>query len=143
MSDDAKKNLDNVEDKVATAEDSMTNRIMFVEVMVAGEKRMNTQPQQSSQNINGQKIEGQDMTENMDFHKSRDVITSRRLTWVRPDLKIIVYPTVTTKGRHYSTSRSMITIDSDEKNNSRKRSKKRTSRSLTGTTFGTKRLGGV
>ena len=41
-----------VEEKVATAEGSMTNRIMFTEVMVA---------------------EGQDMAgNNMDFHKSRD-----------------------------------------------------------------------
>jgi hypothetical protein len=65
-----------VEDKVATAESSMTNRIMFTEVMVAGEERMNTQPQQPSQNSNGQKAEGQDMAgNNMEFHKSRDVIT--------------------------------------------------------------------
>jgi hypothetical protein len=69
-----------VEEKVATAESSMTNRIMFTEVMVAGEERMNTQPQQASQqpsqNSNGQKAEGQDMAgNNMEFHKSRDVIT--------------------------------------------------------------------
>jgi hypothetical protein len=32
-----------VEEKVATAEGSMTNRIMFTDVMVTGEKRMNTQ----------------------------------------------------------------------------------------------------
>ena len=65
-----------VEEKVATTESSMTNRIMFTEVMVVGEKRMNTQPQQTFQNSNGQKDEGQDMSgNNMDFHKSRDVIT--------------------------------------------------------------------
>jgi hypothetical protein len=62
MSDDAKENLLDkgketaiVEEKVATAEGSMTNRIMFTEVMVAEE---------------------QDMAgNNMDFHKSRDEIT--------------------------------------------------------------------
>jgi hypothetical protein len=42
-----------VEEKVATAEGSMTNRIMFTRVMVTGEKGMNTQPQQPSQNSNG------------------------------------------------------------------------------------------
>ena len=68
-----------VEEEVATAEGSMTNRIMFTEVMVAPEKRMNTQPQQPSQNSNVQKTEGQDMTgNNMEFHKPRDEIT--RLT---------------------------------------------------------------
>ena len=34
-----------VEEKVATAEGGMTNRMMFTEVMVAGEERMNTQLQ--------------------------------------------------------------------------------------------------
>jgi hypothetical protein len=42
-----------VEEKVTTTEGSMTNRIMFTRVMVAGEKGMNTQPQQPSQNSNG------------------------------------------------------------------------------------------
>jgi hypothetical protein len=65
-----------VEDKVATAEGSMTNRIMFTKVMGTGEKRMNTQPHQSSQNSNGQKTEGQYMTgKNMEIHKSHDVTT--------------------------------------------------------------------
>ena len=54
----------------------MTNRIMFTDVMVAGERRMNTQLQQPSQNSNGQKTEGQYMTgKNMEFHKSHDVAT--------------------------------------------------------------------
>ena len=65
-----------VEEKVVTTQVSMTNRIMLTEVMVAGEKRMSTQPQQPSQNSNGQKAEGQAMAgNNVDFHKSRDVIT--------------------------------------------------------------------
>ena len=65
-----------VEEKITTTEDSMTNRIMFTEVMVSGEKRMNTQLQQASQNSNVQKTEGQDMTgNNMEFHKSHDVAT--------------------------------------------------------------------
>ena len=51
-------------------------------------------------------------------------VTRKRLTWVRPELKIIVYPTVTTKELHCSTTRSMITIDAGEKNNSRNRRKK-------------------
>ena len=34
-----------VEEKVVTSEGSVTNRIMFTEVMVTGEKRMNTQLQ--------------------------------------------------------------------------------------------------
>jgi hypothetical protein len=68
-----------VEEEVATAEGSMTNRIMFTEVMVTGEKMMNTKPQQPSQNSNVQKTEGQDITgNNMEFHKPRDEIT--RLT---------------------------------------------------------------
>ena len=46
-----------VEEKVATAEGSMTNRIMFTEVMVPGEKRMNIRPQQPSQNSNGREAE--------------------------------------------------------------------------------------
>ena len=51
MSNDAKENSTTaketaiVEEKVATAEGSMTIRIMFTEVMVAGEKKMNPQPQ--------------------------------------------------------------------------------------------------
>ena len=65
-----------VEEKVDPPEVSMTNRIMFTEVVVTGEKRMNTQPHQSSQNSNGQKTEGQTMTgNNMEFHKSREVVT--------------------------------------------------------------------
>ena len=82
MSDDAKENIDNgkrnaiVEQKAATGKGSMINRVMFTEVMVTGEKKMNTQLQQSSQNSNGQKDEGQDMAgNNMHFHKSPDVIT--------------------------------------------------------------------
>jgi hypothetical protein len=54
----------------------MTNRIMFTDVMVAGEKRMNTQLQQPSQKSNGQKTEGQYMSgKNMEFHKSHDEAT--------------------------------------------------------------------
>ena len=51
MSNDAKENSTTaketaiVEEQVATAEGSMTIRIMFTEVMVAGEKKMNPQPQ--------------------------------------------------------------------------------------------------
>jgi hypothetical protein len=68
-----------VEEKVATAEGSMTNRIMFTDVIVAGEKRMNTQLQQPSQNSNGQKAEGQYMAgKNMEFHKSHDVDSEGR-----------------------------------------------------------------
>ena len=65
-----------VEGKVATAEGGMTNRIMFTDVMVAGERRMTAQLQQPSQKSNGQKTEGQYMTgKNMEFHKSHDVAT--------------------------------------------------------------------
>jgi hypothetical protein len=52
-----------VEEKVPTAEGSMTIRIMFTEVMGTVQKRINTQPQQPSQNSNGQKDEGQYMQE--------------------------------------------------------------------------------
>jgi hypothetical protein len=50
---------------------------------------------------------------------------------------------VTTKKLHISTTRSMITIDSCEKNNNRNRHEERTNNISTGLSLGTKRLGGV
>jgi hypothetical protein len=58
------------------------------------------------------------------------------------ELKIIVHPTVAAHKLGCSTARSMITIDSGRKNNNRKRLTARTSRTLTGPSFGIKRWGG-
>ena len=60
-----------------------------------------------------------------------------------PESKVIVYPTVTAKEIHYSTTRSMITIDTGERNNNRNWRKERTRSNSTGPSLGTKRLGGV
>jgi hypothetical protein len=61
---------------------------------------------------------------------------------VRTEPKIIVNPTVRAKKLHYITTRSMITIDTDERNNNRNRCKERTQNSSTDPSFGTKGWGG-